>query len=141
VGTWQLASRTDRDSSGRVLSAAGLGETPIGFLMLDAAGHVSAQLAARERSGLVCDSTGRSPDPNNNANISGYSAYFGRYEVNASAGIITYIIEGTLSPADAGKRLLRRFHVVGDTLTISFDPLGPDGTPRARTLIWHRVSS
>jgi catechol 1,2-dioxygenase len=141
VGTWQLVSRTDRDPSGRVLSAAGLGEAPIGYLIYDAAGHVSAQLAARDRTGLVCDSTGLSPDPNNNANISGYSAYFGRYEINASAGTVTHILEGTLSPADAGKRLWRRFRIVGDTLTISFEPLGPDGTPRNRTLIWHRVSS
>ena len=140
VGTWQLVSRTDRDASGRVLSATGLGEAPIGYLIYDAAGHVSAQLAARDRAGLVCDSTERSPDPNNNANIRGYSAYFGRYEINSGTGTVTHILEGTLSSADAGKRLWRRFHIVADTLTISFEPLGPDGTPRNRTLVWYRVS-
>ena len=140
VGTWELVSRTDRDAAGRVLSETSLGATPIGYLIYDAAGHVSAQLAARERAGIVCDSSGRSVDPNNNANISGYSAYFGRYQVDAAAGTVTHILEGTLSPADMGKRLWRRFRVVGDTLTVSFEPLGPDGTPRTRTLVWHRVS-
>jgi len=121
VGTWELVSRIDRDASGRVISETSLGAAPIGYLIYDAAGHMSAQLAARERTGLVCDSTGRSPDPNNNANISGYSAYFGRYQVDTVAHTVTHILEGTLSPADAGKRLWRRFRVVGDTLTGSMN--------------------
>ena len=140
VGTWELVSRTDRDASGRVISEMSLGATPIGYLIYDAAGHVSAQLASRERSGMVCDSSGQSVDPNNNANISGYSAYFGRYVVDTAAGKVTHILEGTLSPADMGKRLWRRFRVVGDTLTVSFEPLGSDGKPRTRTLVWRRVS-
>ena len=112
VGTWELVSRTDRTADGRVIDETTLGATPIGYLIYDAAGHVSAQLAARQRSGMVCDSSGVSIDPNNNANISGYSAYFGRYEVDAAAGTVTHILEGTLSPADMGKRLWRRFRVV-----------------------------
>ena len=53
VGTWELVSRTDRDASGRVISEMSLGATPIGYLIYDAAGHVSAQLASRERSGMA----------------------------------------------------------------------------------------
>ena len=140
VGTWELVSRTDRDSIGRVLSETTLGAAPIGYLIYDAAGHVAAQLSARDRSGLVCDSTGLSPDPNNNANIGGYSAYFGRYQVDAKAGTVTHVLEGALSPADAGKRLRRRFRLVGDTLTIQFEPSTTEGGPRTRTLVWHRVS-
>jgi len=86
VGTWQLVSRTGRDSTGGVLSARGPGKAPIGYLIYDAAADVAAQLAARDRSGLVCDSTGQSPDRNNNAKISGYSAHSGRYEIGASTG-------------------------------------------------------
>ena len=140
VGTWELASRTDRDSVGNLLSETSLGSLPIGYLIYDAAGHVAAQLSARDRVGLVCDSVGGSADPNNNANIAGYSAYFGRYEVDAKAGIVTHILAGTLAPVDIGKRLWRHFKVVGDTLTIWFEPLGADGTPRHRTLVWHRRS-
>jgi lipocalin-like protein len=70
------------------------GLPPIGYLIYDAAGHVAAQLSARDRSGLVCDSTGLSSDPNNNANIGGYSAYFGRYQVDAKAGTVTPVLEG-----------------------------------------------
>jgi hypothetical protein len=91
VGTWELVSRTDRDSTGRILSETTLGAAPIGYLIYDAAGHVAAQLSARDRSCLVCDSTGLSSDPNNNANIGGYSAYFGRYQVDAKAGMVTHV--------------------------------------------------
>lgn len=140
VGTWQLVSRNDRDSTGRIIGETTLGAAPIGYLIYDAAGHVAAQLSARDRSGLVCDSTGLSPDPNNNANIGGYSAYFGRYEIDAKAGTVTHVLEGALAPADAGKRLRRRFRLVGDTLTIQFEPMASDGGHRTRTLVWHRVS-
>jgi hypothetical protein len=92
----------------------------------------TVQLSARDRSGLVCDSTGLSPDPNNNANIGGYSGYFGRYQVDAKAGTVTHVLEGALSPADAGKHLRRRFRLVGDTLTIQFEPSTPEGIGRAR---------
>ena len=140
VGTWELVSRNDRDSTGRILSETTLGAAPIGYLIYDAAGHVAAQLSARDRSGLVCDSTGLSPDPNNNANIGGYSAYFGRYQVDAKAGTVTHVLEGAMSPADSGKHLRRRFRLVGDTLTIQFEPSTPEGGRRTRTFVWHRVS-
>jgi hypothetical protein len=126
----------DRDSSGRVLSAIGLGETPIGYLIYDAAGHVAAQLSARERPRTVCDTAPGVTGPNNNANIAGYSAYFGHYEIDPRKGTVTHYLEGTLSPADVGKRLVRRFRLVGDTLTIEFEP----DTNRTRRLVWHRVS-
>ena len=140
VGTWELISRTDRDSTGHVISETSLGALPIGYLTYDATGHVAAQLSARDRSTTACDSLDGSPDPNNNANISGYSAYFGRYTVDTKTGIVTHIVTGTLAPADMGKKLWRHFKVKGDTLTIWFEPLGPDGVPRERTLIWHRAS-
>lgn len=140
VGTWQLVSRRDRDPSGHVLAETGLGATPIGYLIYDAAGHVAAQLAARDRPSTVCDSGRTSPDPNNNANIAGYSAYFGRYEVDPVAGTVTHILEGALAPADVGKRLTRRFRVSGDSLIIQFEPLALDAVQRTRTLVWQRVS-
>ena len=141
VGTWELVSRTDRDTAGHVLSEATLGALPIGYLMYDAAGHVAAQLVTRDRTGVECESLRQSPDSNNNANIAGYSAYFGRYEVDARMGIVRHKLDGALAPGDVGKHLWRHFAIAGDTLTIWFDPLGGDGTPRRRTLVWHRTSS
>ena len=108
VGTWQLISRIDRDSAGRVLSETSLGSAPLGYLIYDAAGHVAAQLAARDRPPTVCDTTRRSAEANNNANIGGYSAYFGRYQVDPDAGVVTHDLDGAIAPGDAGRTLTRK---------------------------------
>ena len=139
VGTWQLESRVDRDSSGQVLPEPSLGSDPVGYLIYDAAGHVAVQLMARHRPDSPCEVTS-SPRSGNVGHIGGYDAFFGRYEVDAQAGTVTHILEGALSPADVGRRLARRFKVAGDTLTLEFEPGGSPGTGPTRTLTWRRVS-
>ena len=141
VGTWELVSRIDRDPAGRVLSKTSLGATPLGYLIYDAAGHVAAQLAARDRPATICDTVLGPVEENNNANIGGYTAYFGRYQVDTVANVVTHELEGALASRDVGRRLTRRFRVSGDTLTIQFEPGGPATPRRTRTLIWRRVSS
>jgi hypothetical protein len=124
-----------------VLSEISLGDAPLGYLIYDAAGHVAAQLAARDRPAIICDTMPGPIEANNNANIGGYTAYFGRYQVDTTTGIVTHHLEGALAPRDIGRRLTRRFRVVGDTLTIQFEPGGSADTRRTRTLIWRRMSS
>jgi len=136
VGTWQLVSRLDRDSNGHLLTEPSLGTDPKGFLIYDAAGHVTAQLMARTRAAAPCAVTA-SAEANSPAHISGYEAYFGRYEVDSATGTVTHLVEGALSQSDVGRRLTRRFHIVNDTLTIQFEPGSPGHT---RTLVWRRVS-
>ena len=139
VGTWQMVSRVDRDASDRVLPETSLGSDPVGYLIYDASGHVAVQLMARQRPGTPCEVTAIAV-ANNLAQVSGYEAYFGRYEVDAVVGTVTHIIEGALSQADVGRRLTRRFSVAGDRLTIQFEPGGSTGDRRTRTVVWQRVS-
>src|SRR5262245_49975927 len=141
VGTWELVSRIDRDSSGRVLSETSLGATPTGYLIFDAAGHVAVQMAARDRFGTVCDTALGPLAANDNANIGGYTAYFGRYQLDTVAGVLTTTLEGALAQRDVGRRLTRRVRIVDDTLTIQFEPGGIADDRRTRTLRWRRVSS
>jgi Lipocalin-like domain len=135
-GTWQVVSRADRDASGKVVPEPSLGSDPAGYLIYDNAGHVAAQLSARARSALSCEMSS-SPDKNNPAHIGGFEAYFGRYEVDPAAGTVTHIIDGALLPGDVGRRVTRRFHLEGDTLTIQFEP-GVKGV--TRTIVWRRIS-
>jgi hypothetical protein len=97
---------------------------------------VAAQLSASDRVDLTCSVTSAAGS-NNPAHIAGYDAYFGRYEVDAQAGVVTHIMDGALSPHDVGRRITRRFHLDGDTLTIQFEP-GSAGV--TRTIIWKRIS-
>ena len=142
VGTWRLASRIDRDSTGRVIPEPGLGADPLGYLIYDAGGHVAVQLMARHRAEAplapVPAPTGE--DPNNSAELGGYDAYFGTYAVDTTAGTVTHTLEGALGPGDVGRRLTRRFRLVADTLVISFGARSRTTQPVTRTLRWVRVS-
>jgi Lipocalin-like domain len=139
VGTWELVSRIALDSSGRVVTDSSLGADPLGLLVYDATGHVAVQLMSRRRTGAPCTVTAQS-DTNNLAQVGGYDAYFGRYEVDPSTHTVTHHLEGALGPADVGRALTRQYRLSGDTLTLQFHPGGPHDA-RLRRLVWHRVSS
>ena len=139
VGTWQLASRVDRDSDGKAVEEPSLGMDPLGYLIYDSAGHVAVQLMAKHRGSDPCQVTAPSV-ANNLTQVSGYEAYFGHYEVDGTAGTVTHIIEGALSPSDVGRRLTRRFKLEEDTLTIQFEPGGQDDRRITRTIVWRRVT-
>ena len=139
IGTWQLASRVDRDSDGRAVEEPSLGVDPLGYLIYDNAGHVAVQLMAKHRGSDPCQVTAPSI-ANNLTQVKGYEAYFGRYEVDSATGTVTHIIEGALSPSDVGRRLTRRFKLEADTLTIQFEPGGQNGRRITRTIVWRRVT-
>ena len=143
VGTWHLLSRIDLDSVGGVRTEPVLGNHPLATLIYDRAGHVAAQLMARDRVPADCGRT-TATDPNNSTYICRYDAYFGRYEVtyraDSSAGTVTHIFVGALAPSDVGRRVTRDFQLAGDTLTIRFAARGPTNEPVTRTLVWQRVS-
>ena len=138
VGTWQMVSRVDRDVGGNVFPESSLGSDPIGYLIYDASGHVAVQLMARQRPAVPCQVT-TSAASNNVGHIGGYDAFFGRYEVDSTAGTVTHILGRGYLAGDVGRRLTRRFKLVGDSLTLEFEPGGPTAG-RTRTLTWRRVS-
>jgi hypothetical protein len=126
-----------------VLPADGpLGADPFGLLIYDAH-HVSAQLTARQRDPVTTatPSTPAVRDPNNSAASGGYDAYFGRYELDQKAGLVTHVLEGALSVADVGRWLTRHYPLTGDTLTLWFEARRTDGRPVQRTLVWIRARS
>lgn len=138
VGTWQMVSRIDRDVEGNVIPEPSLGSDPVGYLIYDAAGHVSVQLMSRHRPADPCQVTA-SAAADNVGHVGGYDSFFGRYMVDAKAGTVTHILEGAISPGDVGRSLTRRFKLLGDTLTLEFEP-GGVAAGRTRTLTWRRVS-
>jgi hypothetical protein len=137
IGTWELVSRIDTNANGQVVSEPSLGSDPYGYLIYDKAGHVSAQLMARNRKSAYPAKL-ISADPNNTSATDGYDAYFGHYEVDLTRHTLTHILELALGPTDVGRRIVRRYQLEGDKLTIRFEPGAPGVT---RTIIWRRVSS
>jgi hypothetical protein len=139
VGTWQLISRIDRDANGNTVPEPSLGADPAGYLIYDNSGHVAVQMMAKHRDSNAFQVTAPSA-ANNLAHVGGYDAYFGRYEVDLAKGTVTHILEGSLLPADVGRRLTRRFKLDGNTLTIQFEPGGESDRRITRTLVWRRAT-
>lgn len=140
IGTWQFVSRIDRDRAGGEHIEPTLGRSPLGLLIYDGAGHVAAQLMARDRRPDACRERPVSAASMNSTFICHYDAYFGRYEVDTASASVTHVLEGALAPPDVGKRLKRHYTVAGDTLTLSFETVGASGRPVTRTLVLHRIS-
>ena len=88
--------------AGNVIPEPSLGSDPLGYLIYDSKGHVAAQLTARSRSSASVGTVTSEANSNNPAQIGGYDAYFGRYEVDTKSGTVTHILDGALAPANAG---------------------------------------
>ena len=138
VGTWRLVSRVVTSEDGTVVQDAGLGKTPIGYLIYDPSGHMAAQLMRLDRP-MAIDCGTSSPAPSDNSqSLNGYDAYFGTYIIDETNHTVTHHLEGALAAADVGKNLVREFQVSGDKLTIVVRTNSQKGK-QIRTLTWERV--
>jgi hypothetical protein len=138
LGAWQLESRTVRDAGGRTQNDPVLGETPAGLLLYDASGRVSLQMMRQGRSQPIS----RPSNPRDAANprvVLGYDSYFGTFQVDEAAGMITHHVEGSLFPEDLGKDFQRRLTVQDDVLTLSFTSKPAEGPDVTRTLRFRRL--
>jgi lipocalin-like protein len=141
VGTWELIFREDRTDQGEIRIDPALGRDPKGLLMYDATGHFSAQFMSRDRSVEGDGGSGQaSTGTNNSRAVDGYDAYFGRYTVEESLGVVTQTLEGALAAENVGMIVTRRMQVAGDELTLRLPTVAADGISVVRTLKWKRVA-
>jgi hypothetical protein len=138
LGAWQLESRTVRNANGEVLLDPVLGMQPLGRLFYDASGHMMLQMMRQQRAQAI--SVPSNPAEANNPRIVlGYDSYFGTFQVDEPAGMITHHVEGSLFPEDLGKDFQRRFSIDGDTFTLSFTSKSAEGADITRTLRFRRL--
>jgi len=144
VGIWRLQSREDYDGSGRRVIDPILGADPLGILSFSPT-HFAAQFMRRDRgaegagSGPAVAAPPAVPASNNSVASNGYDAYFGTYEMDASAGLVTIRLEGAITPSNIGHTMTRELRVAGNRLFIRLDTNTPDGVPITRTLTFERV--
>lgn len=125
-GTWRLVSGRAHDATGRASLV------------------VSDGLLHYTRSGLVaaqCVISTESPDPELQATLGGYVAYFGSYTVDEAARTVRHRIQGSNIPSYVGKVLPREYELVGDRLTLFArlaDQAVVDPGVRAE-IVWERV--
>lgn len=139
VGSWQLVLREDRRADGSLFPDPALGPDPLGHLVYDAGGHFAAQFMRRDRSDSSPSASPTTAGRNNSRSVAGYDAYFGRYTVDPTSGLVTQTLEGALAPENVGLVVTRPMRVDGDVLTLRLETTAVDGTPVVRTLRWQRV--
>jgi len=141
VGTWKLVAIDERDAEGRPVTPLDYGPEPIGMLMYDASGHMSVHAMRRGRPRLDSDDVHRATPEQAKAAFVGYGAYFGTYEVDEQAGVVTHHVQGSLIPNWEGSKQRRRFTLAGDKLVLEPPEIQAAGQKRTRRLTWQRVSA
>ena len=91
-----------------------LGERPIGMLVYDLAGNMAVQMMNENRANLPV-TTGRDFEQA----LLSYMAYFGKYELDTEARIVTHNLIGSIQPGDVGIQLKRRYEFSGDQLILT----------------------
>lgn len=120
TGTWKLLSYQRMHADGAITHPQG--ENPVGRISYDAAGRVSALMMRPARPGAGIHSTGevRSADPGDlREMISGFTAYYGTYEIDAKDSAVTHHIQACLLPGWVGTCQRRKFERSGNQLVLS----------------------
>ncbi len=117
VGTWKIVRYEDRAADGTV--SYPYGESPVGYFVYDATGHLSVQIM---RTPALKSFPGMRQGTGDGASYReaflAYLAYFGTYTVDATKGIVTHHVEGSLRPDYTGTDQVRPFWIDGDRLII-----------------------
>jgi len=139
IGTWKLVAIEERDADGKLAVPLDYGADPVGLLMYDATGHMSAQAMRRGRAKLPSDDVHTVTPEQAKAAFTGYNGYFGTYEVIESGSIVIHHVEGSMIPNWEGGDQRRKFTLIGDRLILEPPPIQAGGVKRTRRLTWQRV--
>lgn len=133
IGTWKLVNIEQRNAKGEVIPPAAGSQNRTGYIIYDAAGYVAVSIMPVARKKYV----GAQPtDEEALAAITGYTAYFGTFTIDAKEQAVTHHLQGSLSPGMATDQK-RLFELSGNRLTLK-PPAAANGN-QAR-LTWERMA-
>jgi hypothetical protein len=130
VGHYRLLTFENFDEKGVARRA----EYDGGRISYDAAGNMSAQLMRSNRTRLSAPST----EAERAAAYATYTAYYGRYTVDAAAGTVTHHVEGSANPNRVKTDLVRWFRFSPDGNRLMLSLKNADGRVTG-TLTWERL--
>jgi Lipocalin-like domain len=120
VGAWSLSSYELRlKPSGTITTP--FGPHPVGQILYEANGQMSAQLMRPETTAFASNDPLRATDEEAASAWRNYIGYWGTYTIDASAGIITHHIEGAWLTNWVGQNQTRAFQLSGDSLSLDAD--------------------
>jgi hypothetical protein len=137
-GAWRLKSAEYRTLQGAPVDSPWGGQ-PTGIIMYDNAGNMSAQLGRSERARFAGNDSLRGSPEEIKAAFESYVAYWGRYEVDASAGTVTHRVSQSLFPNWTGGQQVRYFKFEDGRLILSTPPFRRGGVEVKGVLVWERM--
>jgi len=114
VGGWQLDLWTTFRADGT--SVHPFGRDAIGQIMYSADGHMNCHLMRAARPLFDSSNIYEVTDEQLGKSLRAYTGYFGRFTIDAAAGIITHHVTGAWHPNWAGTDQPRRYAFDGDRL-------------------------
>jgi hypothetical protein len=137
-GAWRLLSAEYRTLVGAPVNSP-WGLQPSGLLMYDPDGNMAAQLGRSERAHFAGGDPLLGTPEEIRAAFESYAAYWGRYEIDTSAGTVTHLVMQSLFPNWTGSRQVRYYRFEGDRLILSTPPIRRGGNQIKGVLVWERV--
>ena len=140
VGTWTLDAFEVLGEDGSWEAYRGqvpdayfkrIGSAPLGMIIYDAAGNMAVQIMGSDRAQLVSDDIVNLDASDIKPAYTGYSAYFGTYELREADGIVIHRRTGNLIPNYVGSEVQRAYQLEGDTLILS--------AATGSRLVWKRL--
>jgi hypothetical protein len=144
VGTWVLDRIETQAETGDWKPAdTQFGSHPIGILTYDTAGNMAVQIMRRDRPPLSSPglaeaqsvspkALAQAPAEEKALAFDGYTAYFGKYSVRETEGVVIHKRIGHLVPNQATVPVERHFAFVNDSLVLAVP-----GGPR---FVWNRAN-
>ncbi|MBC8042857.1 MAG: lipocalin-like domain-containing protein [Rhizobacter sp.] len=136
VGAWKLVSYAVRVLSGETLHP--YSESPVGLLIYDASGMMSAQIMNPDRA--KHEGPGKETANELRAAYNGYIAYFGKFSIEPSGEAVTHHVEGSLHTWILHTDQVRFLSVKNEQLVLSAD-LKSGLKTRRHEITWERVST
>ena len=131
LGTWKLVSVQNRESADQAW-ASRFGDSPRGYIMYDATGHMAVQFEKTPPPPKFATGDDWTPTPDEALAVYlGYVAYFGTFSVDEKASVVTHHVEGSLRPSYLGTDQRRPAKLEGDRLVLSDE--------KTFRVVWERV--
>ena len=132
-GAWTLVAADKRLPDGR--EVRDYGESPKGLLIVDDRGRYSLQILKSERLRFAGDKADGTAEEFASA-VLGSSTHYGRVEVDAAGGVLTFRIDGSSFPNWEGT-VQRRHYTLEDGTLRYLVPARPDGS--VPVSVWRRM--
>lgn len=136
IGTWRLVSYESQDEAGDVEYP--FGRKPVGQLMYDAEGNMSAFVARANVPPFASGDLRGGTDSEVRTAFDGFFAYFGTYTFNLGAGMVTHRVRSSSFPDWTGTEQVRYFKAEGPRLLLS-TPISEGGRNLTVSLVWERA--